>query len=332
MNTHSLATLWASIESSGLLPAAALRFLDTGVTFNGGTVFAGVDGASQRHLCIPAPTSELGRIDRSSKGVTIEVRPLLNRDGEETPFVDIHCRRPDLNSLFEIVASDILSECQKHPASPFGVAHVVLERWRELLETGDSAPLGPQQLAALLAELLLLEKLGGTGVPPVRYWMGPDKGPHDFVCGSADFEVKSTLTTSRREIEVHGLTQLTPAPGTTLYMWWVRLRAAPGRGATVPGTIERLRKRSVDLGMLMKKLKLAGYAASEAERYQETSFEIVESLLYAVDEDFPRLTEDSFGSGLPPQVSNVVYTINLDASKPIPLNSTESEAIFASIG
>jgi hypothetical protein len=326
-----LSEKWRQIEQSGALSAAAIRFLDTGTTFPTGPVLVGVDGLNQRHLCIPAPSGELGREDKRSRGVTIEVRPLLNPQGHEVPFVDVHCRKPELNALFETVSMDILAASERKPDSPFITAHNILERWRELLEPVESGPLGPKQLSALLAELLLLERLGRKTTPPVKFWLGPERGPHDFVCGHVDFEVKSTLSTTRREVEVHSLAQLIESPETRLYLWWVRLRLSPGRGMTVPQTVDQLVARGVDAPTLMKKLKLAGYVQNDALGYRNIEFEVIESALYAIDNAFPRLTTASFVGGVPLAVARIDYTINLDASEAVPIEQSAADGIFDSV-
>lgn len=330
MTATRLGGLWSSIENEGGLKPEALRFLDTGVTFPTGIVLAGVDGSGHRHLCIPAPTTELGREDRRSQGVTIEVRNLINAKKQQQLFVDVRCHRPDLNPIFEVVADDILAQAQRKPESPFSAAHTILERWRELLEPSSEPQLGPSQLAALLAELLLLEQLG-NGTPPLNYWMGPDKGTHDFVCGAADFEVKSTLSTAGRDVEVHGLSQLTASKKAKLYLWWIRLRASPGRGTSVPATVERLLQRDVDKVALLKKLKLMGYVTKDEKRYESSTFETVESSLYEVNNDFPRLTKDSFKGGLPDEIKNVNYTLSLGLRKPVALSSSAAKVVLSSV-
>jgi len=256
---------------------------------------------------------------------------LLAENSRELPFVDIHCRKPELNSLFEILAADVLKESQRRPESPFAAAHSVLERWRELLEPDPGALLGQAQLAALLAELLLLERFGQGGVPPVRFWCGPEKGPHDFVCGDVDFEVKSTLSATRREVMIHGLSQLTESPGARLFLWWVRLRPSPGRGTSVPEVVERLIERGADNSMLLGKLRLQGYTHADAESYRSTAFEIVESALYLVDPAFPRLTESSFVGGVPQRVTRIDYTLSLDAAEPASLGPSAADDVLDSV-
>lgn len=332
MSAPELGALWRSIEDSGPLAPGSIRFLTTDLVLPTGAVLAGVDAQGHRHLCIPGRTEELGGKDEGSRGVTIEVRPLRDPAGRERAFVDVLCRRPDLSALFEVVAADILAEALKAPSSPFTVAHQVLDRWRELLEPDDEKCLGPSELAAILAELLLLEQLGQVGVPPLSTWRGPQKETHDFVCGGIDFEVKSTLTTTGRKVEIHGLSQLTPAPGAQLYLWWVRLRVSPGRGTSLPATVERLVSLGIERAQLLKRLKEVGYQQRDASRYASISFETIESDLYRVDDAFPRLTEASFTDGLPPQVTRVDYTLTLDAPDPKPLDETATNEVFQAAG
>lgn len=310
----TLGSTWKAIEDAGTLPAEKLRFLECGEKgVDGRPILAGLDARGERHLCIPTDKIEAGGSDHQSRGIGIDVRPLIGRDGSQELFVDIHCRRPDLNALFEIIADDILGELRVGRASAFAAAHAVLERWRDLLGpiAEDRRLLTSQQLAALLAELLFLEKLG-PGAPPVSSWMGPEKGPHDFVCGSHDFEVKSTLSTTARRVHVNGLQQLSAAPGVGLWLWWVRLRPAVGRGFTVPETVLRLVARGANGPALFKKLEKEGYLPADAERYAER-FEFVEDSLFDVlAEEFPRLTNASFIDELPTQIKQVDYMVDLD--------------------
>src|SRR5438105_15779046 len=113
MSTPGLGDLWRSIETAGPLAPAALRFLKTEIDLPTGPVLARIDGVGQRHLCIPAPVTELGSADRGSRGVTMQVRVLLASGGKESPCVDVHCRRPDLISSFQVAAADILSYSRK---------------------------------------------------------------------------------------------------------------------------------------------------------------------------------------------------------------------------
>jgi len=81
----------------------------------------------------------------------------------------------------------------------------------------------------------------------------------------------------------------------------------------------------------MKKLKLEGYVQADAPGYRTIHFEIVDSALYTVNAEFPRLMDGSFVDGLPHQVTRVDYTINLDASKPVPMGQTAADSVFDSV-
>jgi hypothetical protein len=331
MTLPNLSSLWRSIEQSGAVDLAAIRFIDASVTLPSGSALVGIDGQNQRHLCIPAIPSELGQTDKVSRGVTVEVRELMNPSGQLAPFVDVHCRNPELNRLFEIVAQEILADCLTSDSSMFVTAHRCLDRWRELLESGDQSPLTQKDLAALCAELLLLERLANGGVPPVGLWLGPDDAPHDFVCGPVDFEVKSTLMTHRREVSVNGLTQLEETPGSKLYLWWIRLRPSPGRGISVPELVARLIERGAEQHAFLKKLRKRNYDRADSDRYSALRFEVIDSALYQVNDEFPRLTTKSLTHVLPTSVTRVDYVINLDSDNPKPMGAADAEALFNSV-
>lgn len=330
MTVRDLGGLWQSIEQSGSFAQSSIRFMDTGVSFARGNALVGVDGLNRRHLCIPVDIGEAGRADTRSRGVTLEVRELLNPQGATALFLDVHCRKPELNHLFQTVATEILLECVKGVRGMFAAAQSVLERWRDLLEPDNTTILGERQLAALLSELLLLERLG-KGVPPVHCWLGPERGPHDFICGGKDFEVKSTLSPTRLEVHVNGLMQLTAVPDSELYLWLVRLRRAPGRGVTVPATVARLIERGADKLVLFNKLKREGYLLGDESSYRVISFEILASHLYRVDDKFPRLTNASFAGGLAPQIVEVDYVINLNSGSPAPMQPFDADKLLESV-
>jgi len=321
-----LGTFWETLEASGPLATADLRFTSAGVAGEYGPVLVGVDGRGDRHLCIPATVTELGLADEGSAGVTVRVRDLIQADGSNAIYVDVHCHKPDLNNLFELVAAEMVGRSAGWSGSPFAMARSVLDRWRELLEPNPTAALGPRQLAAILAELLVLEKIGD-----VQKWTGPEMSTHDFTCGIIDIEVKSSLSTTGRKIEVHGLSQLTAFPGTSLYLAWVRLGISPGRGTTVPETVGRLLAHGANAPMLFTKLSHLGYHLADSNLYSEIYFEQLELDIYHVTGEFPRITQESFINKLSPQVSNISYSINLEDRYLSRLSDSEIKNLFEAI-
>ena len=312
--------IWKEIEGDGVPPSARIRLRPAGTVGDGIQVLVGIDGLGHRHLCVPSPESDLGSQDRYSRGVTIEVRELHDGQGPR-PYVDVECLMPALNELFAVVSEEMLDTLAVSPSKPFSVCHDVLERWRELLEKEKSPLLGREQLAALLAELLVLERLVRIRGTSVAGWVGPEKAVHDFMCGSVDLEVKSSLRTTGRIIEVHDLAQLDAPAGVALYVNFLRLRFAPQRGRSVPIVIDSILTNCADQRLLFDRLALAGYDPEQRAAYEASTFEVLEDLWYRIDDGFPRLTPRSFVDGGPPAaVTKVGYTLDLDATGSSPLD------------
>jgi hypothetical protein len=85
----------------------------------------------------------------------------------------------------------------------------VLQRWRQVLSAPSGAP-GRNRLAEVLSELLAVsDAVHASGVPRIRFWVGPFGGRHDMRCGSAAVEVKTTRSrTGHRVTTIHGADQL----------------------------------------------------------------------------------------------------------------------------
>jgi hypothetical protein len=314
-----VAKLWADVESKGRPAAEKLLLVEAGKASDSCSVLVGIDGNERRHLCVSAPRERPGQADRYSRGVTIEVRELV-QDGQLQQFIDVTCLIPELNKLFEIVTGEMLGALQADSASSFKKCHDILERWRALLEKERSGALSREELAALMAELIVLDRLTEVEVRALQGWLGPEKAVHDFVCGQIDIEVKSTLRTTGRIVEINDLAQLAAPAGGDLYLGLVRLRYAPKRGRSVPDLIDALIDRGVDEVLLFQRLASVGYDPVLAEAYRATTFEVVEEFWYRVDDAFPRITAASFRPGLPPPVvTKISYTLNLDADDPAPM-------------
>lgn len=122
--------------------------------------------------------------------------------------------------------------------------HVALGNYRGLLSR--SPRLSEDQEIGLFGELLALDRLiDRVGEErALAAWLGPQAEEHDFVLDSYDVEVKTTRGEHRTHV-IHGLGQLTPTPGRPLHLMSVQVTRAGASddGETLPGMIERIRRR-----------------------------------------------------------------------------------------
>jgi hypothetical protein len=308
---EELELAWRRVEATRIFGAGNIRLVETGVSSQIGSVLVGLDSRGRRHLCLPTTGSELGEKDTQSRGVIIEVVPLLE-GSQPRPFVDVLCRDPKLNPLFAIVAADMLEAVKETPNAPFSTCQAILERWRQLLEKEHISLLSVEALGGLFAELLVLESLVSIHPDALSSWHGPESDVHDFVCGGVDIEVKSTRSPVANVVEVSDLTQLDSSGGVSLYLAFHRIHLAPGRGRSVPSIVYDLLELGVDRAELVRKLREYGYDQRDEGRYLDLTFDLLEERWHRIDDAFPRLGRVSFIAGHPPpEVKKIRYALDL---------------------
>lgn len=181
--------------------------------------------------------------------------------------------------------------------------------------------LDTQRLAALYAELRVLEELVATGVEgALESWTGPNADPHDFTgLPGGDIEVKSTLSPDRTTIRVNGIEQLDRPEAGELLLLMMRLERDKKPGAERLSSLIGRIQPNVDEVEFLRKLADAGYDFSDTEddddgtHRRDPAFREVETLCYRVDAAFPRVVPDSLVARvLPDAVDRLRYVVELD--------------------
>jgi hypothetical protein len=297
----------------------AIRVEPTGVTVPAGEVLAGLDLSGGRHLLVPLTAGASFKEDRRSAGV--QIRQVALEESETlTEFADVVCLVPRLNDLFADVAADMLEVLATDEADPPRVCKEVLDNWRELLDRPDPRLLGPQQLAGLFGELLLVEELSRQNpASALDAWTGPAKRQHDFARGHSAIEVKTTTVREGRIVEIHGVEQLEPPLDGSLHLSFVRLDV-DSDGLSVPLLIDRILGLGTDRAALLELLARAGYDPTRAAEYDFPRFVVRERRFYEVNDSFPKITPDGFTAGsVPAGVLRLRYDVDLTGEPPYPL-------------
>jgi hypothetical protein len=219
-----------------------------------------------------------------------------------------------LSRLFSSVVDEVLSALSAAGGeTPSGTCQQVLERWRELLGPGRSELLSKERLLGLMAELLLLRRIAcRSPAAALNSWRGWESDRFDFETTGLAAEVKASSAREGRSVTIHGVTQLEPPEGATLYLNFVRLEPTQQAGGTsVPDLVRALIQSGVNSAELFRRLGLVGYRASDEEAYR-TRFNATECSLFRVDDSFPRIVRSSFvGGRLPERVATVRYRVDL---------------------
>jgi hypothetical protein len=283
----------------------------------------------RRHVLVPITPDEDGLEDYGSAGVRITTRNLVDA-GVTRRFIDVACEFEHLREVFSSLADEVLDALRSKPDTPAQTCSSVLDRWRELLGSPRLRLLGAEQLAGLFAELRFLGRLAADQpVTALSLWTGPRGGRFDFLAGTSGLEIKASMRTEGRSVEIHGDRQLEAPEGGDLHLLFLGLERVTDGGESVPDLVEPLLIQ-LDREELFTTLLDAGYNHADAEAYRQVRFTVLEELLYYVDDAFPKIIPSSFvNRSTPVGVTHLRYRVDLGGERPIPLPA-DRLAILAS--
>ncbi len=193
--------------------------------------------------------------------------------------------------------------------------HNSLDSFSYLLE--KNGVLSQEKQLGLFGELIFLDRLSavrGTEAA-LASWQGPVAGEHDFTLDDCDIEVKTTGSESRIH-KIGSIQQLSPKLDRKLYFLSIQ--------ATKTGSSSGNSLASLTLAMMPKfgdhveafkaKLNRAGWKQEHNHLYSALYALRDEPLLFAVDSEFPKITESGLqlSENLRPRIFNISYRVNLD--------------------
>lgn len=328
---EEIGSIWRTLEKRASPARERFEVYETRAMLDEGAALLAMDTHGNRHVLIPvSPESEFGA-DRRSGGVHLLTR-VLNDGTEDRRYIDLVCLKPHLDDVFSTFAGELLTELISGNDERVGIrVRSVLEHWRDLFARERGGKLSRGALAGLFGELWYLRELCRRSPGALDAWKGPEGGRHDFRVPGVALEIKTTLRSQGRVVEVHGHRQLLPPPESDLFLAFLRLEEAEV-GRSVPDLVEALHATGLDRREFEEKLLEAGYDASMEESYREYRFHVEETLLYCVDEVFPRIIPSSFvHRELPAGVLSLSYTIDLSGPGLTPLEQAERKALYSSL-
>ncbi len=178
-------------------------------------------------------------------------------------------------------------------------------RWRQLLGNSNR----DRHAYSSLGELLVIERLRSGGSE--ARWTGPTRGGVDIETVDASYEVKSTLSRYCSVVHVASQFQLNRTLHPALYL--IHQRFEP---SLVGDSIDLVIGRLVNSGMAIEELEALldqdGLHAGCSARKE--IYRLLESTIYAVDDEFPCITPLDFKEGvIPVGVVSIEYDVDLSA-------------------
>jgi hypothetical protein len=279
-----------------------------------------LDSNNHRHLLIALRASEEELHDSQSRGLSVVTRELVTHGQEVAArYIDIECQDAAGYAAMDLIGGELANGLSDNDKPPHQVVEHTLGRWRRFWSGLPKNVLSREEFFGLFGELwfLLFWLLPKSGViQAVQRWRGPFGARHDFEWQGKSIEVKATTSTRGRIHLINGIEQLLPPQNGELLLFSIRLREEAGGANTLPGLIEICRSliesNPDSLSRFEMGLARAGYSPAHDGEYNKIFLRIAEEALFAVKDDFPRITEAEFTSGIPVGVEAFKYEINLN--------------------
>lgn len=264
--------------------------------------------------------SEAGPLTAASPYAELHVE--ARQEGGK-PVMEVFTTAPHLFKEFHRFAGLLTEEYERPSLTAADAFSAVVERWRELTLRRDL--LSADEQIGLAGELAVLAALAGKeGPQSIAAWTGRIPGGperHDFRIGTVDLEVKSTRSSKRQHV-IHGLRQLEPSAGHTLFVVSLRFESAGlgsglALGERVSQVRELLRVRPASAREFEEKLVAARYDDRDQPHYDERTILADTPMLIPVDDAFPRLVPASLrvalGDHLAARIAyDVTYRIDVE--------------------
>lgn len=255
----------------------------------------------------PIPYSELSaEIVKDDTGLVLE----LSTKNQEL--------FPEFHKFAEIIAENY----EKPGQTAFGAIEIAIQKLKDL--TSLRKFLSKEQQLGLYGELLFLRSLlHVVGPAGVIGWTGrnieiPDR--HDFRFKDIDLEVKTTKRNQRIHM-IHGMEQLHPSLGHTLYLLSIKLEnAGLENGKSLVEIINDIRSFldgfAIEKKEFEERLLWTGYKDVDAEFYGEKLTLSNPPVVILVDDTFPKITKEVLESTLSSEklsrISDVSYWVNVE--------------------
>ena len=242
-------------------------------------------------------------------------------------WLAISRRREGNLDLFTSMIQDLIDTLQQSGASSEDrISQLLFSRiraWQDFMRRDTDGVLESEAELGLVGELMLIQMICQTGVPPaipITGWVGPLRGIQDFVLGSGAIEVKATIARNGFIANIDSLEQLDDAQRQPLFLAAVRVRLDES-GFTLPGIVDETRTiiaDPIDRAEFDTKLLHAGYLDATATQYTRR-FVQHQTRVFRITEHFPRVTRYAISSA----IIAVRYEIDIERVEETPVTLSD---------
>lgn len=302
----SRTTLSSQPDASGL-------HYRTGITNEGGEILIFLELDNSVGLFVPFGNKDGTSLTPDVRSSYITLKR-IHRDGK--PFAQLQLRNEALESVFEVFVDSFLEEVSSDPESAVKIVSSQLKDWRALFAGGSSTALSPSEELGLIGELETMYSLTEIyGEQAFHRWTGPSAQHHDFRFDDRSIECKATRIVNGLHATINGSDQLQPEPDIPLYLSVRKYEETPTGDITLKSLVGKLLDDpQIPRELFLKRLAELGYHHVNDDDFQGLNYRFIESAVFEVGENFPRIKRDD----LNPRIGQVVYAIDLTPPDQIP--------------
>ena len=278
-------------------------------------VYIGCTGTPpKRFLSIEIPQEKEHDFDAFTvpQGFTLTIRePLVKHIGYKACV--LQSASYDQNDVFTILTKDILEELQRQKESGLYISSLKkrIKKWRLFFKNPFKRLLPDKTVIGLIGELSFIELLWTNGIRiAADLWNGPIKATQDFQGNEVAMEIKTSSANSLNYVNISSEAQLNNKDRSALFLVVFRIERNDATGSTLPMLIVRIEKLLTEQqkASFQAKLTCLGYSSEDSDSYHK-GYSVKELIIYIIDEEFPKLTQND----LPKGVMDICYKISLQA-------------------
>lgn len=278
-----------------------------------------VDASGGRHLLISLNNAEDDFFDRKSRGINVTTRDLTIHGSGQERYLDIVCFEAIGYPILDLMGGEIANGLTDQTKQTVEIVKRILEKWRRFWGQLPQPMLSHEEQIGFFAELWFLSRwlLPKYGPDVIMVWRGPWGGRHDFEWVDRSVEVKATTNSRGRIHRIHGLSQLENPENGPLFLFSSILREENGAPNNLPIVIDACRDQLKDsaegLNYFENSIVHIGYSPFYEQEYSKLNLRIIESSLFQVKDDFPKLTKLDILPEVLEGIERVDYEINLNS-------------------
>ncbi len=279
----------------------------------GGLLLATVAHSHRPKLLIQFIDNPNAKTTLELEGLELELEQ-VEVDGAASRCLSLASREKRFDELFFPIVGYLAEHLNKlHPEeNNLAAVEKMIQEWvaffKEKVERGSK-----EAILGLIGELLALRDVISLENAEAQFWQGPAGGIQDFRFPHDRLEVKVLGTrTGPRTHKISGIQQLVIPDDGNLFLLSHRITLGSQGDHSIHELVAEVSSLPLFTSAAGKKhfqesLKAVGYSEDLVDKYSR--FDLVDSILYQVTEEFPRLTPSMVTADS--RVMDIRYSIDL---------------------